>query len=35
MSQLTKVGWWDVPNHEYLEEQRAAYERERAEVRAP
>ena len=35
MAQLSKVGWWDVPIPEYLEEQRAAYERERAEVRAP
>jgi acetolactate synthase-1/2/3 large subunit len=35
MAQLSKVGWWDVPIPEYLEEQRAAYERERAEVTLP
>jgi hypothetical protein len=27
------VGWWDVPVPEYLTEQRARYERERAEER--
>ena len=35
MAQLSKVGWWDVPIPEYLEEQRAVYERERREVTLP
>jgi acetolactate synthase-1/2/3 large subunit len=35
MAQLSKVGWWDVPIPEYMEEKRAAYEQERSEVSGP
>ncbi|HEX9376863.1 MAG TPA: thiamine pyrophosphate-binding protein [Actinomycetota bacterium] len=34
-ARLSKVGWWDVPVPEYLEERRAAYEAQREEVQPP